>query len=299
MGVPLSNRPLLVRDHEADCARLIATYRHGFFPRPGFREQWALDAAFGENVVGVFLAEQIPAFMPGHDLVGSRRHVGELEIPALVRHGIVGMRDHHHLGVHPDVAAVAAKVNEAARGHGTRGYAVREGEWQVERGRALHVDGVQGRVGTHHAEGGVLWHQQNVRDVAALFLVEVAPLFRQLQSFAAGDVFQVDDRVSYAALRPNDEALQVSSLSRVGIADFRVLGNGEGQSVGHRPGPLHGAGNRAPVSDCNDFVVALRERHSAGGKEECKEQRTWNNSAHTRPLDAPGFRRRRLHIAGA
>jgi hypothetical protein len=83
IGLPLS---LLVRQHEADCAHLIAGHAHGFFPGCGLGEQRALDAAFGENIVGVLLAKQIPAFMPGHDLVGTRRHVGELEISALIRH---------------------------------------------------------------------------------------------------------------------------------------------------------------------------------------------------------------------
>ena len=59
----------LVRDHEVDRAGLIAAYGDGFFTRLRFREQRALDAALGENVVGVFLAEQVPAFMPGDDLI--------------------------------------------------------------------------------------------------------------------------------------------------------------------------------------------------------------------------------------
>lgn len=94
----------LVRDREVDCADLIAAYSYRFSPHSRLRKHWALDAALGENVVGVLLAKQIPALMPSHDLIRARRDVGQLEAPALVRYGIVGVQDHHHLGIHPDVA---------------------------------------------------------------------------------------------------------------------------------------------------------------------------------------------------
>lgn len=92
-----------------------------------------------------------------------------------------------------------------------------------------------------------------------MFLVEVVPLFRQLRSLPAGDVFQVDDGVGHAAVRPNDEPLEILSLSRVRIADLGVLGDREGQRTRSRPGPSDGIGNGAAVGNRNDFVVALPE----------------------------------------
>src|SRR5437879_11197519 len=127
----------------------------------------------------------------------------------------------------PTVAAVATQVNEPGRGPGTRDYTSRERKRKVESGRSIHVDGVQGRIGTHHAEGGVLWNQQNVRNVTALFLVEVAPLLRQFQRLTAGDVFQVDDGIGYTTLGTNDQPLQVCGLVGFRIADPQVLGDGK------------------------------------------------------------------------
>ena len=57
----------------------------------------------------------VPAFMPGHDLVLSRRNVRELEFPRLIGHGVVRMRHHQHLRVHPGMAAVALQVDQAHR----------------------------------------------------------------------------------------------------------------------------------------------------------------------------------------
>lgn len=91
VGASPLDRLLLVRDYEVDCAYLIAAHGYRFFPRFRLREQWALDAPLGENVEGMFLAQQIPAFMPCHDLIRPRRYVGELETSALVGNGIVGV----------------------------------------------------------------------------------------------------------------------------------------------------------------------------------------------------------------
>ena len=67
-------------------------------------ENGALDAVFGQNVIGLFFAGEAPAFMPGHDLIGSGGDVGKLEASALVGDGVVGVRRHEHFGIHPDMA---------------------------------------------------------------------------------------------------------------------------------------------------------------------------------------------------
>ena len=64
-----------------------------------------------------------------------------------------------------------------------------EGKRQVVAGGAIHVDGVQGSVGTLHLQLGVLRDQENVRDVAAVFLVEVTALLREIEGFAGGNIF--------------------------------------------------------------------------------------------------------------
>jgi len=89
---------------------------------------------------------------------------------------------------------------------------------------------VQGRIGTHHAEHCVLWNQQNVRGVTAMFLVKMAPLFRQFKRLPAGDVFQIDDRVghtgetyAYSLEQIRQIALQSLRLSITWSASIRGL----------------------------------------------------------------------------
>ena len=66
-----------------------------------------------------------------------------------------------------------------------------------------------------------------MRDVAAVFLVEMTALFGQVHGFAAGDVLQVDDGVGDAALRSDDEALEVGGFLGLGVADLRIFGDGK------------------------------------------------------------------------
>jgi len=162
--------------------------RHRFLPCAGIGEEWPLHGLLGQDVVDFFLTREAPAFMPGDDLVGAGGNVGELEASALVGYGVVRMRDHHHLGIHPDVAAIAAQVDQAGSRHGAGADFAGEGEWQVETGGAVHVDGVQSRIGALHLQIGVLGHQQNVGNVAAVALIEVALLLGELQRLAGGDV---------------------------------------------------------------------------------------------------------------
>jgi hypothetical protein len=129
------------------------------------------------------------------------------------------------------------------------------------------VDGVQGGIGTLHVERAVFRDQENVRNVAAVFLVEVAALFGQVHGFALGDVLEVDDGVGDAALRSDDEALQVGRLFGFGVTDLRVFGDGKVERVRNRPRPFHRAGNGTSVGDRDDFVVALCEGRRNGGKE--------------------------------
>src|SRR5579863_10209680 len=73
-----------VREDEVDRAGLIRGDGHGLLPGLRLAEERAFDAALGQHVVGVLLAEQSPAFMPGDDLVAAGGDVGELVTAALV-----------------------------------------------------------------------------------------------------------------------------------------------------------------------------------------------------------------------
>src|SRR5438046_9664423 len=120
---------------------------------------------------------QAPALMPGDKLVSPGRHVVELEAAALIGYGIVRVRGNKHFCVHPDMAAVATQVDESRSLHRATRDAAGERKRQVEGGRAVHVNGVQRGVGAHHVEGSVLGYEQNVRNITAVVMVELATLF--------------------------------------------------------------------------------------------------------------------------
>src|SRR6516225_3303476 len=75
-------------------------------------EDGPLDADLGHDIVQGALAGNLPAFVPSLNLVIARRNVGELEVAIFVSHRIIGMAYDEHLGVHPCVTGVAAKVDE-------------------------------------------------------------------------------------------------------------------------------------------------------------------------------------------
>jgi len=81
----------------------------------------------------------------------------------------------------------------------------------------------------------------NVGNVVAALLVKVTPLVRQVNSFSAGNILQVNDGVRDAALRSEDQALQVSGLFGVGIANLRIFGDGKVKGARSCSGPFHSA----------------------------------------------------------
>ncbi len=210
--------------------------------------------------------------MPRLNLISSRRDAGELEAAALVGNGVIRVRDNHHLRVHPNVAAVAAKVDQAGRAHAARADLVGEREGQVVSCRAVHVDGVQSSVGALHLQIGLFRHQKNVRNVVATALVEVASLLRKFQHFAGRDVFEIYDGIGYPAVRADDEPLKADGFLALRVADLGIFGDRKVQFARDRARPFHGTGNSSTVGDGDDFIVALRDRERCSRKKE-KEQR--------------------------
>ena len=209
--------------------------------------------------------------MPRHDLIRSRWDIGELEASTLIRDRIVRMRNHYHFRVHPHVATVASQVNQSGSRHGACNGPVRERKGQVKRGGTIHVDGVQGRIGTHHSEGGAFRNQENVRNVMAMSLVEMSPLFGQIHGFSGRDILKVDDGIRKAALRPDDQPLEIDGLFGVRIADLRIFSDGKIERVRNGSRPFYGPGNRPTVADGFDPVAALREARASRGHKESQQ----------------------------
>src|ERR1700722_11368975 len=82
---------LLAADYEVHRARLIWGDGYGFFPGFWFGEERAAHSLFRQDVVGLLASQDSPAFVPGNDLIGSGRNVGELELSAVVGDGVVRM----------------------------------------------------------------------------------------------------------------------------------------------------------------------------------------------------------------
>src|ERR1035441_4103908 len=89
------------------------------------------------------------------------------------------MWSHHHFGVHPDVAAIATEMDQSGRRHGARSDLVGEWKGEVKDRCTIHVNGVQRGVGALHLERGILRDEENMWDVAAMFLIQVPPLLGQ------------------------------------------------------------------------------------------------------------------------
>ena len=195
--------------------------------------------------------------MPGDDLISAGRDAGEFEASALVGDGIIRMLDHHHFGVHPDVAAVAAQVDQAGLLHGAGADLVGEGEWQIVAGGTIHVDGVQSGVGALHLEIALLGHEENVRNVAAVLLVEVTALLGQIDGFAGRDVLEINDGIGDAAFRADDQAFEADVLLAVGIANLGIFSHRKIELMRHWAGPFDGARDGAAVGYRDDFVVTL------------------------------------------
>jgi hypothetical protein len=187
------------------------------------------------------------------------------------------------------VATVAMQVNQSRSGHGARGDLVRERKRQVEAGSSVHVDGVQSGVGALHGQRTVLRDEKNVRDVVALFLVQMSALLGQIHGLAAGDVFQIDDGIGHATLGAHDQALQVGGLAGIGIADLRIFGDGEVKVMRQRPSPFDGAGDGAAVRDLDDLIV-LGEGGGCGRETEGQKKNSLKCPAHRFP-PTPGGRR--------
>lgn len=249
---------LLISDYEIHCAVPIGGHCDRVLPGFWFGEDGALHGVLGENVVGLLFASQPPAFMPGNNLIGAGRNVPEFEASALVGDRVIRIRHNHHLGIHPDVATVATKIHQAGSGHVARSDLVGERKRQIETGCAVHMDGMKSGVRALHLQIGIFRDKKNVRDVAAMLLVEMTPLLGKFHRLSGGDVLEIDNGIGDAALGPDDQAFQADSFFATRIADLRIFRNGKIKLARLWPGPLYAARDGATVADGDNSVAILR-----------------------------------------
>src|ERR1700687_847831 len=252
---PEPNRgPLFVRNHEIYHRRLAGVDTDGFLPRLGLRKQGPLYGFSRQHVKRLRLASERPSFMPRNDLIGAGRNIAEFEATVFVGDCVVGMWDDKHFRVHPNVTAVASQSHQPGRRHGARVDLVGKWKRQIVGGSAFHMYGMQRGIGALHRQFGLLRNQQDVRNVAAAALVEMAELFGSAQRFPGRDVLEINDGVGDAALRADDQALKVGGFLGVGIADLRVFRDRKSGQVGNRARPLYSTVYGSPVADADDFI---------------------------------------------
>jgi hypothetical protein len=109
-----------------------------------------------------------------------------------------------------------------------------------------------------------------VRFVAAIPLIKELPLWRNIHGFAAGDIFEVHDRVGDSALRPDNYAFQIANLVRLGITNLGVFGDGESRNMRLGAFPLNSTVYSATVGD-SDRLITLPE-NAGCGREYCRGQ---------------------------
>src|SRR3979411_1336196 len=101
---------LLCGDYEVyDCGG-ISTHANPLLPSPWIGKNGPLDLLFGQNIKCRLPPQDLPTLVPGDDLVPSGWNIGQPERPGFIRDGIVGMRCHEHLGIHPNVSAITFQV---------------------------------------------------------------------------------------------------------------------------------------------------------------------------------------------
>jgi len=102
-------------------------------------------------------------------------------------------------------------------------------------------------VGTEHGQIGANRYQQDVRNVVASPLVQVSPLLGQVNGLAARDIHEIDHGIGDAAVRSDNEAVEIGGLVGGWIADRGIPGNGELDTMRYASQPFDGAGNGSAI----------------------------------------------------
>src|SRR6202008_328451 len=103
----------------------------------------------------------------------------------------------------------------------------------------------------------VVGHKQQMRLVAAGFLVEKLAPFGEIHGLTPGDVFQKDNGIGNTAIGRDDQALKIAFLLALRITDLRVFVYENRGNLGDRPGPFHRTGDGAAIVDGNRLIARL------------------------------------------
>ena len=92
---------------------MIGADGYRFFPASGFAEEGSGYDPAGQNVGCFFLSHEVPTFMPSHQLILTRRDVGEFEVSIFVSNRVIGVSNDEYLTIHPHMPAIALEAHQA------------------------------------------------------------------------------------------------------------------------------------------------------------------------------------------
>ena len=196
--------------------------------------------------------------MPSLDFILAGRHIGQFEEATCIGDGVIRMRHDEDLGVHPDVPGIAFQFHHTVARQIDRDHLILHGKRNVVRGSARHVHGVQNRIAALGIEVAAPRNEHDVRNVAAILLIQMLACFRKVHGLPFGDVLQKHDGIRDTTIGADFESLEVANLVRFGIANARVLSNGKFWSFGDGTGPFNRSGDGSSVVDLDHGVVGLR-----------------------------------------
>jgi len=80
---------LVIRDDKIDGNLVVSTNCDGLLPCFWLTEHRTVDSVLRQHIKSLPPPDKSPAFMPGYDLISSRRNVCEFKAPSLVRHCVI------------------------------------------------------------------------------------------------------------------------------------------------------------------------------------------------------------------
>ena len=96
----------------------VCTHGYLLLPGLGLRKDGPLNPALGQDIEGGFRSHDLPALVPGYELVFTWWDACQFEPSAFVGHGVIRMGYHQNLCIHPRVTAIASHVRQTCSRHG-------------------------------------------------------------------------------------------------------------------------------------------------------------------------------------
>src|ERR1700686_382050 len=116
---------------------------------------------------------------------------------------------------------------------------------------------VQERIAALYRQGGLDRDKKDMRLVAAVLLIEGTARGGKIHRFSAANIPQKYNRIGYAAIGGNQQALKIAVLLAQRIANLRVFVDLGGNEVRQGSLPFHGSPDRSAILHGDDLIAIL------------------------------------------